>query len=477
MIQRFQIEDLIVQDSSGVVFRALDTDTGKIVAVRRFFPFGLDGGGLNAAEQAAYNVSVARLSGVHHPALRSVVCGGCDPIDGMPYIATEWVDGESLTPFIDQGPLTAESAIELIIKALEVSEILSQTLGDEAVWVETELQTIVVGSEESGRRFTFWISPLKWLGSGDEPRGLESIVKLSEQITGWNDMNTQDQAGHALVGWLNWLRGAAATASLQETRESLAALGGSGPPAPVKRVVTRVARPIKSAKPIKRSKPKTLLFVNLALVAVVATMGGWLLKRQRAKQQALEAPPAAPALAGTSEMEPIKPRAEDSTKSESPSPQPSAEPALSEEERRYRASQLAAELSVASAPPPKATKPKAKPPKTAAAESTAVIQWDNHDALANNAGKPVIVEGVVQDVGSSKSGKTIYLLFSKERNAKATRAGIQIKDSAPGLVTTTLKSFIGKKVQVSGTVSVQTKIANFSSDVTFSDAGSIKVVP
>ena len=91
MTRRFQIEDLTAQDETGVVFRALDTETGATVAVRRFFPFGANGGGLSADEQSAYDIAVGRLAGLNHPAMRAVICGGCDPVDGMPFIATEWV--------------------------------------------------------------------------------------------------------------------------------------------------------------------------------------------------------------------------------------------------------------------------------------------------------------------------------------------------------------------------------------------------
>ena len=67
--------------------------------------------------------------------------------------------------------------------------------------------TIIVGSEESGREFTFWISPLKWLGGNEENRGLESIVTLTEEIMGWKGQIVNDQAGRGLGGWLKWLRG------------------------------------------------------------------------------------------------------------------------------------------------------------------------------------------------------------------------------------------------------------------------------
>ena len=117
--QRFKIEDLIVQDASGVVFRALDGETGTMVALRRFFPFGASGGGLMEDEQTAYNIALGRLAGLHHPALRSVVCGGCDPVDGMPFIATEWVEGDALEMILEQGPLTVDATLELLQQALD----------------------------------------------------------------------------------------------------------------------------------------------------------------------------------------------------------------------------------------------------------------------------------------------------------------------------------------------------------------------
>jgi hypothetical protein len=257
VIKRFQIEDLIVQDASGVVFRALDSETGKPVAVRRFFPFGASGGGLLPDEQTAYNIAIGRLSGIKHPALRSVISGGCDPVDGIPYIATEWVDGDSIQGLVDQGTFRAETATELLTQALEVCELLSQVLAEEAVWIETDLQTIIMGNHGSGRRFTFWISPLKWLGSvGDRSTGLLSIVTLAEQIMGWQGRVVHDQAAGGLGGWLKWLRSCAVFTSLREARENLAASVGAEPPPDADKLVAKATRPllVTTSQPKARSR-------------------------------------------------------------------------------------------------------------------------------------------------------------------------------------------------------------------------------
>ena len=279
MIRRFKIEDLIVQDASGVIFRAIDSETGSSVALRRFFPFGAAGGGLDVEEQAAYNIAVARLSGLSHPALRAVVCGGCDPVDGIPFIATEWVDGDSLDPIVTEGPLSAEATARLVTSALEVSELLSHVLAEEAVWVETDLRTIIVGEDRGERMFTFWISPLKWLGGGSESRGLQSIVTLTEELMGWTGRIVNDEAGRGLGAWLNWLRGAASTTTLAEARQMLAASIGAEPPDPAKQLAAQATRPLKRS--VKKSSFKAPVLAALGLLLVVGGVVGWIMGHQR----------------------------------------------------------------------------------------------------------------------------------------------------------------------------------------------------
>lgn len=280
MINRFQIEDLVVQDTSGVVFRALDTETGNPVALRRFFPHGPNGAGLDPGEQASYNAAVERLAKVSHPALRSVICGGCDPVDGMPYIATEWIEGTRLKTFTDQGPLAPHDAAGLLTQALEVCQVLSEILAGQAVWIETGLQAIVVSSEEIGRGVTFWISPLKCLGRHEGAHGLEAFVELTENIMGWTGKTIPDPAAFGLGGWLNWLKKNARTATLQEAREKLASSIGSEPPVPTRKLVQHAARP----RPVGKKKRSSGFLKTLVAILVLSGLGagGWFVLRKNA---------------------------------------------------------------------------------------------------------------------------------------------------------------------------------------------------
>ncbi len=375
MIERFQIEDLISQDLSGVVFRALDTQSGKSVAVRRFFPFGADGDGLNTEEQASYEIALGRLAGLNHPALRSVISGACDPVDHMPFIVTEWIEGESLAACMAGNVLSTESAILLITQALEVSELFSQVLAEEAIWVETNLQTIIVGGPESDRGFTFWISPLKWLGGSEETRGLEAIAILGEQVLGWTGRIFTDQAGGGLGGWLKWLRKNAATTTLQEARTALAALTAAstaaGPPQTTALVVTQASK-------LPKAHSKTSL--------VVATVLGLL-------------------VAGLAIFFVVKPDA-----------------------------------------------------PTDGANQLVTLQWNDHEALVLNKSKQVSVEGTAESIVMSQKGKTIYLLFANEEDKNAARAAIRIGESSIEALKSELQPFVGKKIRVTGKITVLQEI-------------------
>ena len=269
----------MIQDASGVVFRALDTETNQTVAVRRFFPFGANGGGLQEDEQIAYHIAVERLAAITHPALRAVIGGGCDPVDGMPYIATEWIEGPRLEAIVRRGPLDPVQAAELLSQALEVCQLLSEVLAEEAVWVETSLTSIVVGAEGTGRGITFWIAPLKWLGKNDGQRGLESIITLTEEIMGWRGKTIAEHEGRGLGGWLKWLRGTARTTTLHQAREMLAASIGVEPPLPVKRPVRQATpRPVVVAR--KKKPARWPIFIAAAAASAALTGGGFLLVKR-----------------------------------------------------------------------------------------------------------------------------------------------------------------------------------------------------
>jgi len=429
---RFQIEDLILQDESGVVFRAMDMETGEPVALRRFFPFGANGGGLDPDEQTAYNIAVARLAQLRHPALRSVVGGGCDPVDGIPYIATEWIDGAPIGPLLRKESLPPQVAIELLTQALEVCELLSQVLAEEAVWVETDPDTIILGSEASGRGFTFWISPLKWLGGGMQPRGLESIVMLTEQVMGWRGRIIADHAGEGLGAWLKWLRAAAAQTSLREARENLAASIGNEPPAHARQLLREAMQ-----EPQRTGNSSRIMVLGITgLTMVLVGAGGWLWTWQRAKQL---------------------------RKSEAYAKMLVDTAGDSRADRKRDAAEVNEQAARQS-------------DEAAAAWQGGMFQADQGELIARHVGSVASLEGVVRSIGTSGSGTTVYILFSENPGRNDPRGAVSAANAGEGLDRESLEALVGSKVRLTGTIRI-TRIGGLQRpEITISDRHAIQLI-
>lgn len=436
----FQIEDHIHQDSSGVIFRAIDTENGRSVALRRFFPFGVDGGGLIDDERKAYNTTIGRLARVHHPALRAVIGGSCDPVDGIPFIVTEWIEGEPLSVLLESAPLDAETAVELISCAIEVCELISRALNDEAVWVDVDLETIVRGDASSGRGFTFWISPLKWLGNNEAPRDLQPLVRLTEQVMGWEGQFVSDHSGGGLGLWFNWLR-REANPTLGDARARLAIATQSMVPqtivltpkhepttiaskAPARKVLACNVSTLKPSPALlvtshtpSQKSPKVALLSGLGVALLLICLIGWGLSTQqiRPNENNPEAPQA-------TQVELTNQRAAELN------------------EQTLQANRERDELLAA---------------QTATMEKRGgVFSIHEGELLELEKGESVNFSGKIEKIESSQTGATVYLYFSQEPSETEPRAAILLSN-VPDMDRASLDSYVGKEIKVSGKVVVE----------------------
>jgi hypothetical protein len=448
--KRFQIQEMIAQDTTGVVFQALDTQTGKTVAVRRFFPFGSSGDGLQADEETAYKIALGRLGAVEHQSLRSVIDGGCDPVDRMPFIVTEWVDGESLSGIIQNEPLPVATAVELIMQALDVCELVSHVFAEEGVWVETDLRTIVLGGESSGRGFTFWISPFKWLVHG-QGRGFQAIITLTEEVLFWRGRVVGDQAGGGLGAWLRWLRGAADTASLHEVRENLAAALGVDPPP----VVQRPQVVAKSHFAPKKSKTPVLYACGFTLVAAGIFAG--VLNKQKNLASAEPVPQSVDA----STMD--KKSVDSKSINAPPRSSSSVKVATGEKSTLALVNERQAELARQAA----AQRREIEDREKAIAARGGVFTSADGGVLMDRKGRTETLEGIVAGTAISSSGKTLYLYFSEKPSENEPRAAIRYK----GVDQAMAQSWLGKQIRLTGKVAMQGQRA----EIVVTDPQGVKV--
>lgn len=463
----------------------MDAETGRHVALRRFFPFGVDGGGLQPEERAAYDIGVKRLAEVVHPALRAVVTGGCDPVDGMPFLVTEWVEGSSLSRLLEKGLLTAESAFILMDQALEVSELLSRVLAEDEVWVETAPSAIVIGEGESERGITFWISPFRWLSTEETRPGLMPLVDLLDEVMGWKSGTVSDEAGGGLGSWRNWLKANAQTTTLASARAALAASTRQAQTASSAPGVARKAPPAKSAavhRPIITSRPQSSWVGKAVIASLVLTalgLGGVLYFQKKETGSA--------GVASRTEDPPPREQAlklglpDKSTRQETaPAPkepvQEKPEPAPSptdEASRLAAANARAAELSSQKAKALEAAERNTK----AAEAKNGVFEPKDLELVALQKGKPVKIEGVLMGIGESNSKKTGYLRFTTDLDPKFVEGKFDKPTNDPGLQDAALKALIGKRIRLSGTVEVTQLNKVRRIQVDFPNRAAIEVLP
>ncbi len=413
-----------------MVFHALDVETGKSVAVRRFFPFGADGGGLFDEERAGYDVAVARLAGLTHPGLRAVLAGGCDPVDGMPFVVTEWINGESLAETLERGTFTPEAAMEVLDRALELSEALSQVLGEEAVWVETAPSMILADSEENGRGFTFCISPMKWLGVDATRRSLLAMAELAEALLGWRDRLVADQAGKGLGAWVKWLRGNAETITLFEVRQSLAEFMGATAPGPARSILHSAPTVVLREPASKQPLVLTWVMVVLAVLVVLVTAAGWLLTKRTPQSAVVSEEQPAPAATTTAATAPAAPVI----------PQNAEAKRLAEINAKAAAMGNGGQAQVVTDAVP-----------------GPVLQYSNVLQIISENGQEVSVEGILKKVTpSTRTDHFLYLEFTDDDSRDGARGRCLTKNAPADMSEEALGLLIGKNIRITGVVKIET---------------------
>lgn len=121
--ERFQVESLVGSGGMGMVFRGRDLVGGQAVALKV-----LHRQGHTAAERFAREAEA--LAALIHPAIVRYVAHGATP-QGEPYLAMEWLDGETLEDRLARGPIgpAAATAAASMISMPSISRMSPSLLG------------------------------------------------------------------------------------------------------------------------------------------------------------------------------------------------------------------------------------------------------------------------------------------------------------------------------------------------------------
>lgn len=453
---RFQIEEMLSQDAHGAVFLAMDAETQREVLLQRFFPFGAGEGGLEGDELASYDRAIGRMKELEHPHLRRVIGGGCDPVDGIPYMVTETRSAMSLREFQMQAVLNVAQGRGLAEAALELLVWLEQTFGQSADWLALHAEDVeVIGEVES---FRFCVDPMKWLGLRKGPGAVKELAALVEDCMGWTGRVVTGSTAGMLSGWMR-------TAKTRELtpEEALTVLRGG--PVPVSSPAPTVHSPTLTAPiladpsspsyqappPPIRSGSHAVWFVLGSLVAAgaIAATGIVWYKVRHSNEKTNEK-----TLAVTSERKSSPPKktavaapasvVADATKEEKSL-------SVSEEQKlREKIEQRALELQrgIAKGDPANSASEK-KAPKRSDDYSPA-----EHKAIREQIGEEIAIKERVAKVRLSSSGKSLYIEFQGDGAATERACGRYLTSlGVEGMSVSELGGLEGKSVRIKGVVS------------------------
>src|SRR5436190_10303674 len=109
---RYRIEQKLGEGAVGAVYRAVDMTTGERVAIKQWHPIAL-----SDEVRGRFMREATALVTLDHPNIVEVVGHGF--VDGVPYVALEYLDGQTLETLVEDGkPLPPAQAFDIARQAL-----------------------------------------------------------------------------------------------------------------------------------------------------------------------------------------------------------------------------------------------------------------------------------------------------------------------------------------------------------------------
>jgi len=428
--KRFQIEEMLSQDANGAMFLAMDGVTGKEVLLQRFFPFGAGSGGLSGSERESYDLALERMKSIEHRALRKVLDGGCDPVDGIPFLIFEGREGVTLADFVSSGPITTEQGVVLAESALELMREMENLFGDKVDWLMMNAANVEV--LDAGNAFRFSLDPMKWLGIKKGHGHVKDLASLLETALGRSGATSANGARGRLGRWLDlvksedWSCEQALEALRSENAEGVPGVEITLPPPSFPQIVlpppTFRSNPVppgpmmhrkKIAPPVsvvaaKKNNSAAWMTLGFALTgaAIIAVIVILAIRPDRDRP----ASPVAPELAGNKTPAAAPSRAADSPK-KAAGKEPAATPQTEPTPRTEPAPQAVAAVEP-SAPVEGARTEEANKPKTPKREGD--YKPEEVSTVRDQLRQEITILGRVNRVRTSNSEKSLYIEFGSD---------------------------------------------------------------
>jgi len=176
----YAIEEMILQSPNQVVYKARGRSGFRYAISRFIFTKSI----LANLKNTCFDVALKELKRLNHGCLRPVIDGGLDEIDGMPWVARVWWDGEYLDDRMNSGVLTPPD----IQRLADHGQALIDALGDRASAISFRARDVILTSGRGGHPVeTFNIDVQNWFldwAMGVPPGGgKDARTELSNLVT------------------------------------------------------------------------------------------------------------------------------------------------------------------------------------------------------------------------------------------------------------------------------------------------------
>lgn len=453
MISRFQIQEMVSQNATRVIFLAEDETTGEKVALRRFFSAGEGVPGVADEDREGFLEAIDTLSQLQHPSLRGVIEGGVDPVDGVPFVATEWVDGIILGDLLENAVLSPADGLKLVRQALSVLEEVQTYSGTKANWLDLRPEDIVVRQTEDGPVFTFWLSLARWLREQEGEEAVVELAALASRCCGFADQSRESEG--ALGEWLSYVE--EKRPGVAEARGALNIIASKDEkPAVQSRLLTGTTAASQAPSPqavpsLKKKSSATGLVVLAGIVVFLGVVGlvAYLVVQNRPEESEVaviapdpepgQADEEAPAEPPAPELEEAAPDADEPAP---PEPEPEPAPVVAKVEAPKKVSSEQDRIAARMNALLDANR------KRQARTEFASGEGEELRLLTN---KEVTVTGKVDSV--RQSSEYLYFEFSEDRSAQDLCIRIRKSDTG-GATLPDLKKYVGQELAFKGEVTI-----------------------
>ena len=176
----YAIEEMLLQSPNQVVYKARGRNGFRYAISRFIFTKSI----LANLKEACFDSALKELKRLNHGCLRPVIDGGLDEIDGMPWVARVWWDGEYLDDRMNSGILTPPD----IQRLADHGQALIDALGDRASAISFRARDVILTNGRGGHPVeTFNIDVQSWFldwAMGVPPGGNKNArTELSNLVT------------------------------------------------------------------------------------------------------------------------------------------------------------------------------------------------------------------------------------------------------------------------------------------------------